>query len=192
MIGDRLSKTNNGFTLLEILIVTVVIAFAATMTLPRFFKKKPTARWETVLDELNNLVDYARQEAISKHIVYRLHFQPERDGKYRVQVEIEQDHPEKRGQKIYQTIKSYYFNPIYTFPEPISMHAIYQHNKEQMALNKQHAYCYVIPNGLVQETVLHLVRKAEDETKQESKMTFRMSPFFGKFEMEKGFVKQKK
>ena len=180
----------SGFTLLEILLVMVVIGVVATMTLPRLFRKKPQAKWETVLDEVNNLVSYARQEAISNQNIYRLHFQTTRAGGYRVQVEVESDDPEKPTQKLYTPTKSYYFNPQYTFPKSITIQAVYHGREEQLSQNRQHAYCYVIPDGLVQEILIHLVRKEEDE--KESKVSFQMAPFFGKFELHTGLIRPKK
>ena len=179
----------NGFTLLEILLVVVVIGVVSTMMLPRLFKQKPQEKWATVLDELNNLVSFARQEAISHHNTYRLHFQITKDGVYTVKVEVEGPHPEKVNQKIYTVTKSYYFNPTYNFPSSITILAIYHGREEQFNQNRQHAYCYVIPNGLVQEILMHLVRKKDGK---ESKVTFQMAPFFGKFELQTGLIRPKK
>jgi prepilin-type N-terminal cleavage/methylation domain-containing protein len=169
-----------AFTLIEVLLVVVVIGIMATMTIPRLTRKPPTAEWETVLDELNNLVYYARQKAISSQQVYRLHF--ESTGKLHdiVQVEIEKDNPEKPGQKLYLPEKSYYFNPIYKFPAEITIQAVYHGKKNMLEEHNNHAYCYIIPNGLVQDISLHLERTQEEET---TKKVFKTSPFFGKFEI---------
>ena len=175
-----------AFTLLEILLVMVVIGIIATMTIPRLIRKDPSSNWESVTDEMNNLVYYARQEAISNQNVYRLHFKENDDGKNIVQVEVEaidKEHPDK---KIYNPIKPYYFTPTYKFPESIEISAIYHGKEEELSGNRQHAYCYVISNGLVQETTIHLLRK---ENNKESKVSLKMLPFFGRFELLEGFVK---
>jgi len=179
----------NGFTLLEIMIVMVVIGMLATITIPRFFRKTPQTDWVTITDEINNLVYYARQEAISNHQVYRLHFFAKAGEPHRVVVEIEQDDLEKAGKKIYQPIKSSYFNPVYTLPEIIEIEAVYHGKEEELGENKSEAFCYVIPNGLVQETLLHLIRTQEEK---ESKASLIMLPFSGKFELREGFIKPEK
>lgn len=173
-------RERSAFTLIEILIVVVVIGMMATMALPRLIRKPPTAKWETVLDELNNLVYYARQKAISTQHTYRLHFESTRKLNDIVQVEIEKDDPEKPGQKLYLPEKSYYFNPIYKFPTEITIQAVYHGKKNMLEEHNNHAYCYIIPNGLVQDISLHLERTQDEE---KTKKIFKTSPFFGKFEL---------
>ena len=183
---SSLKSARSAFTLIEIMIVMVVIGMLATIAIPRFFRKTPQSDWTTIVDEINNLVYYARQEAISTHKVYRLHFVAKKDETDSVMVEVEENDPEKAGRKIYLPVKSYYFNPVYKLPEIIEIEAVYHGKEEQLSENKSNAYCHVIPDGLVQETLIHLVRTEE---KQESKSSLTMLPFFGKFELTKGFLK---
>lgn len=173
-------RVKRAFTLLEIMVVMFIIGILATMVPPRIVRKKPEAQWETVLDELNNIVYYARQEAIARKKIYRINFHAVRTDRDTVQVELEGEGPEKPGRKVYELVKSYYFNPVYKFPEEIRIEAIYQDKKEQLEENNDHGYCYVIPDGLVQEIFVHLI-KTEDERQQ--KMTVKMLPFLGRFEL---------
>lgn len=179
-------KKQEAFSLLEILVVVVVIGIMATMALPRLGRKAPKTEWKNVIDEINNLVDYARQEAIANQNIYRLRFISKKTSNDLVQVEIERDNPEKPGQKLYEPIKSYYFKPVYKLPEVITIFAVYHGKTEQFAENKDNAYCYIIPNGLVQEIFVHMERIIREE---KSQMTLKMSPFFGKFELLEGFIK---
>jgi len=85
---------------------------------------------------------------------------------------------------------SFYFNPKYKFPESVKIEEIYHGRTEQWSDNKKNAYCHVIPNGLVQEVFVHLEKTIDEDTKEKKeKKTFKMIPFFGKFEMLDGFVK---
>jgi prepilin-type N-terminal cleavage/methylation domain-containing protein len=178
-----------AFTLLEIMLVMVVIGIMATIAIPRLIRKSPSAKWESVLDEVNSLLYFARQEAISTYKVHRLHF----TVKHRtssVVVEAESDDPEKPIRKIYTPTKSYYFNPKYTFPETILIEAVYTGKIEQLDKYRDHAYCYVIPNGLVQEVFIHLLK--EEEGKKPEKRTLKVSPFLGKFILYEGYKKPKR
>lgn len=168
-----------AFTLLEILIVVVVIGIMATMTLPRLMKSPPESEWKTVLDELNNLVSYGRQEAIANKKVYRLHFIANRTSGDTVQVEVEKDNPEKPGDKIYSAISSYYFKPTYKVPQEITIQGVYIDKKNELEENKGNAYCYIVPDGLVQEVTVQMDREIKG---QKSSMKFIMIPFFGNFE----------
>lgn len=178
----------DAFTLVEIMLVMVVIGVMATMTIPRLIRKSPQAKWESVLSEANALLYYARQEAVSTYKVHRLHFWV-KNGKSSVIVEVESNNPEKPTKKIYTPTKSHYFNPTYTFPERISIEAIYTGKTEQLDKYRDHAYCYVIPNGLVQEVFVHLLK--EEEGKKPEKRTLTVSPFLGKFDLYEGYQKPK-
>jgi type II secretory pathway pseudopilin PulG len=171
------------------MLVMVVIGILATMTLPRLIRRSPSAKWEVILDEVNSLLYFARQEAISTYKVHRLHFVVKGAEKY-VVVEIESDDPEKPTRKIYTPTKSYYFKPRYTFPETISIEAVYDGKIEQLDKYRDHAYCYIVPNGLVQEIFIHLLK--EEEGRPPEKRTLTVSPFLGKFEIHEGYKKPPK
>ena len=187
--NNHVKSCRQAFTILEILLVVVVIGVVATIAAPRLIRRPPSAEWENVVEEVNNLVVYARQEAIANYKTYRLHFTISREELSVVQVEQEQADPEKPDRKLYVPIKSYYFNPRYKFPESIMMHAVYHTKANELDENNQHAYCYVIPNGLVQQTWVHLER---DVKGKKSRVTFEMLPFFGKFVVREGFVKPRR
>lgn len=179
-----------AFTLIEIMIVAVVIATIAAVLIPRIGGRKPGEKWTSVLDEMNNLVFYARQEAISKQKIYRLHFQTTKEGKSTAQVEVEGPNPEKPGQTTFVPASSVYFKPLYNFPKVFKIKAVYHGHTEQFDEHNDHAYCYVIPDGLVQEVYVQLVKTPEEGKKE--KKTFKIVPFFGRFEMLDGFVKQER
>ena len=174
-----------AFSLLEIMLAMVVIGILSTMAVPRLIRRGPNAKWETVVNEVNNLLYFARQEAIATNNIYRLRF-ISKATKSSVIVEVEKPDPEKINRKIYETIKSYYFTPEYTFPDVITIDAVFHGKQEQLEENKDQAYCYVIPNGLVQEIFVHLTR---DQDNKISKATFKIEPFLGKFELLDGHVK---
>jgi hypothetical protein len=169
------------------LLVMVVIGIMATMTIPRLTRRKPTAEWKVVTEEINNLLYYARQEAIANKKIYRLNFNSVATAVDKVEVEVEEDDPKKPDKKIYKSVKSYYFNPIYKFPEEISIEAIYHGKEEQLEIHNNHGFCHVIPNGLVQEIYVHL--KREEEKGGIVKRTLKVSPFLGRFDLLEGFIR---
>ena len=182
-------KTNSAFTLLEIMMVMVVIASMATIISPWLLRKKPSSEWPFVLSEFNNLVYFARQEAIVNQKNYRLTFKSNADTSDLVIVESEEDNPENPDKKIYKQALSEYLSTEYKLPDQVKMHAFYKNGKEEFSQNKRIAYCYVVPDGLVEDVMILVNRYIEQE---EFKATFKMVPFFGKFDFHTGFLKSER
>jgi len=64
-----------------------------------------TAKWENVLDNINNVVYFARQQSISTQKTHRLHFRVLKDGGATIQTEAEEADPERAGRKLYPKIR---------------------------------------------------------------------------------------
>lgn len=183
-------RTNYGFTLIEILVVLFLIGIMATIGVPRFLlDRQPKAEWPAVVDEINNLVIFARQEAISSQVVYRLAFKKQKKGRDFVLVQREGRDPEKPLKKVYNAVSSGYVQTRYELPETIKLHALYHGKDEEFEENKNEGYCYIIPDGLVQDVMIHVTKKKDKKDKKEVQGTLRMAPFFGKFEFSNGFMK---
>jgi type II secretory pathway pseudopilin PulG len=176
--------------MLEMLVVIALIGVVATIAFPRMMYKTPEAEWPNVLEELNNLVYFARQEAISNQHNYRLNFKANGPAPDEVIVEEEVDDPEHPGRKKYQQAQSYYIKTQYIFHESIKLKSLF-HGKEDVlsAADKAQGQCYVIPDGLVQDILVHAIKK---EKGGESRVSFKMMPFYGRFDFSEGFVKPEK
>ncbi len=186
MKKSSLKATSYAFTLLEILIVMVVIGAMATIIGPRLMRREPRADWPAVLDEFNDLVSFARQEAIATQENYRLYFQSNPADSDFVVVEKEEQDPERPDQKIYKQVSSEYFPTKYELPLTVKMSAFYLGREEQFVQNRGRSYCYVIPNGLVQDVMINIIRYVDT---QERRATFKIEPFFGRFDFYEGFVR---
>jgi len=95
-------KASSAFTMIELMVVVVLVGLMATMILPRMFRRSPAVEWPNILDEMNNLVSFARQEAISDQQNYRLLFKRGGEGGDVITVQVEQTDP-KNTQKRYTT-----------------------------------------------------------------------------------------
>jgi|GEM_PF-1153504 hypothetical protein len=186
-----MNKRSNAFSMIELLIVVIFIGVIATISMPKLVRKSPDTSWEHVADEINNLVYYARQESISVQKTHRIALHSNSEKKDLINVEIESYDPEDPGKRIFKETTSYYFSPKYELPENIKLESVL-HGKENLLKNSKNkvAYFHVIPQGLVQDILLHLTRTEEDGTI--SKASLKMEPFFGHFKFYKGFKKPKK
>ncbi|MCK4650972.1 hypothetical protein KAT08_02230 [Candidatus Babeliales bacterium] len=179
-------SSSRSFTLLEILLVLAIIVSMSALITPWMFRKKPEVEWRAVLDELNNLISFARQESIATRKTYRLVFKLSRVGQDFIEVEREERDAEKPEKKIYKRVHSEYLTTKYIFPSQIKMVAFYQKSRENLfEKNKGSAYCHIISNGLVQDCIIHMTRKID---KVEEKGTFKIRPFLGTFEYYNGFL----
>ena len=183
-----MNKLRVAFTLLEIMVVISIMAFMAAILAPRLLMKSPQAEWPAILADLNDIVFFARQEAISGQKICRLVFKANDTQPDSVIVEEELDNPEKRGSKIYRQVSSFYFNTHYTFHPTVKLKALYYGKHEYLSNNKGVGYCYVIPDGLVQDVLIHITRKDQDKGTEIS-ASFTLAPFFGKFEFHDGFMR---
>ncbi len=180
-----------AFTLFEVLMVALLIGVAATFFLSRAFRPSPAGDWKSVLYEVNNIVSFARQEAITQQQVHRLVFAQKAGSPAEVWIELERDDPEKPGHKRYQKLAASYAATSYTFPPEFVLQAVLLGKKEMLAENKGQAYCYIVPEGLVQQVTVRLVKKMaknglsyEASAKYELSESFVMDPFFGTFSLQ--------
>lgn len=165
-----------GFTMLEIMVVLLLIGVAVGMVLPRMIRRAPDTEWPAITDELNNMLYFARQEAITTQKIHRLVFK-KKEQTIHVEVQGPQTKP---GIYSYESVFSYYFTTHYTFPEIIKCQAVKQGKKNLFDENKGVAYCYVVPHGLVEDVVVELERSDTDRT---SSARFVIQPFLGSFSL---------
>ena len=175
-----------AFTFIEIMVVMALIGVMAAFILPRFTHRTPKAEWPTIVEDLNNLVTFARHEAIVHHKNYRLTFTK---NQQQVDITVEEENPDQEhtGKKAYTTASSYYFDPTYTLNELVILKAFFNEKVKTLVEDEKGvAYCYIIPDGLTQAITLHLFHKNQPDEKG---VTLKLEPFSGMFTMEDGFIK---
>ncbi len=175
-----------AFTMIEMMVVIFLIGVMATFIIPRLAYKNPQSDWSTILYDLNNLALFARQEAISNQAVYRLKFKSNSNAPDLMIIEKEELDPEKPGKKIYTPVSSYYLKLPYKFHPSVKIKAFYHGKKNELEDKFGDPCCYIVHDGLVQDVLIHLVRT---EKGVESRVSFKMLPFYGKFEQYDDFIK---
>jgi prepilin-type N-terminal cleavage/methylation domain-containing protein len=183
-----MTREKNGFALIEIMVTVLIIGIMATMIFPRLLRRSPNLEWTHVHQELNNLLYFARQEAILNKEIYRLTIDT-KGAEHTISVETQKIDRAKPDQKKYDVVPSEYFETRYTLPSALKIHAVYKGKQEQLEENKQVAHCYIIPDGLVEDMLIQMKRSSENAPEQESKATFKVEPFFGTFELSSGYSK---
>ncbi|MBD3273614.1 prepilin-type N-terminal cleavage/methylation domain-containing protein [Candidatus Dependentiae bacterium] len=179
----------SAFTLIEILIVMVIIGFMVTIIPSWIFKKKVDATLPAVMSEFNNLLLIARQQAVLNQKTCRLFFKSEKNLRDYVVVQIMEQDPENSEKKVFKVASSEYLDTKYDLPKGIKLEAVYLDGNELFSENKGEAYCYITPNSLVQDIMVHIIRRLDD---LDQKATFKIEPFIGEFELYNGFLKPQK
>lgn len=178
--------TRQAFTMIEMMVVIFLIGVLAIITIPRLAYKNPQSEWNTILYDLNNLVLFARQEAIANQRTYRLNFKVNGNKPDMVRVERKDQDPENPVKQIFTLVTSYYLKTEYQFHTSVKIKAFYLGKKNVLDTTDGETCCYIIHDGLVQDIILHLVRT---EKGVESKASLRMLPFYGKFELFDDFIR---
>ncbi len=93
-----------------------------------------------------------------------------------VLIEDESIDQKKPTEKSFKPVTSLYATTKYELPDIIRINAVYVNKKNIMQENKGQGYCYIIPEGLIQEIAVWLTRS---EKGQESKVTLKTQAFFG-------------
>ena len=158
----------------------------ASIFLPRLSRRPTTAEWPSITQDLNNLALFARQESLANHQVYRLAFVSNPKGTDSVRVEQEKADPENPSHKKYDLVFSYYLPTTYNFNAAVKLKAVYVGKTNMLDEQRGVAHCYIIPDGLVQDVTVHLVRHIDAV---ETSATFIMNPFFGRFEFNEGLIR---
>ena len=173
----RFASWQTAFSMIEIMVVILIIGLMASMILPRLVQRSPDAAWPAIADECNNMLYFARQEALTSQKIHRLVF-----NKKERSMHVEVDAGEKKpGVRDYQKVHSHYFTSSYTLPETVDFLSMKRGKKELFAENKGVAYCYVVPHGLVEDGVIRLERNEIEKT---SAIHFTVQPFLGAFRWE--------
>jgi hypothetical protein len=86
---------------------------------------------------------------------------------------------EKIGMAEFAHASSPYLKTQYSFRDNIRIRGVYLGKKEIFQENSQ-AFCYVVPDGLIQDVYIQVVRF---EHNKEELVTFKMLSFDGQFEL---------
>lgn len=164
------------------------------MMITRFSKRDPNSEWPAVVHEVNNMVSFARQEAIAHQKTHRLVFISSKTELDQLTIEVESTNPEKPQQVTFKPLDIAYFKSIYIFPKGFRIKAVFKGSVDQLAdkANKGRAYCYLINEGLVEDTLVHMSRLPLRDGDVETFASLKMAPFIGRFEYSPELVKPEK
>jgi prepilin-type N-terminal cleavage/methylation domain-containing protein len=164
-----------AFTLIEILIGLAIIGLGASLVMPRLTRRPHETEWTTIQHELNTMLFFARQEAIVTQKIHRITC----NEKTRTLVVEMPTGEEKNGVALYEQVYSTYFTTKYELPAQVRFGAVKLGKKNLFEESKGIGCCYVVPNGLIQEVSIELIR---DDGSQTTRKVYQAAPFLGTFD----------
>lgn len=173
------TPSRKGFTLIELMVVLALIGLLISMVAPRFTRRSPSSDWKVIVDELNNLAQFARQESIAEQVPFRLNFSKGKNHAPDVVVVEHMTTTDEGGKREFSLVTSPYMKTRYEFAENVRLKAIYL-GKQELLQETGQAGCYLVPEGLIQDVFIQLVRQ---EDGKEEAVTLKMLSFDGRFEL---------
>ncbi len=174
-----------AFTLFEMMVVIALIGVIAAILIPRITNRKPNTEWLSVTREINNLLFFARQEAIAQHQIQRLVFNGKQTP-HVIFIEHEAVDSKNPEHKHFKPLVSTYAKTRYELPDSITISGVLQGKRDLFAENNSQGYCYIVPDGLVQESWIRLTRFLDEK---KSEVTLQVMPFFGECTYVEGHLK---
>jgi prepilin-type N-terminal cleavage/methylation domain-containing protein len=175
MLVRNTKHSRSAFTLIEILLGLAIIGLGASLVMPRLTRRPHETEWPTIQHELNTMLFFARQEAIVTQKIHRITC----NEKARTLVAEAPTGQEKNGVMQYEQVYSSYFTTQYELPSQVRFGAVKLGKKNLFEENKGIASCYVVPNGLIQEVSIELIR---DDGSQTMRKVYQAAPFLGTFD----------
>lgn len=150
----------------------------ASLAMPRLIRKPVSVEWSSVKETLNNLLFFARQEAITTNVLHRLVFDARHNSiiveaattKYQQTIPVKD--------LAFQKAQSYYFTDHYQLPEQLHIMSVALGKKEVLNPKTEKAYCYILPNALIEGITLTLERAWNGKRDM---ARFVVEPFLGHF-----------
>ncbi len=174
-LASKQRQQSAAFSLIEIMIGLAIIGLGASVMMPRLLRRSPVVEWPALQQELNNILYFARQEAITTQKVHRLVLH---EKKKTITVEVIAGE-EKPGVDRYIPAESNYFTSRYELPDSVRFGAVTLGKKNLFEENKGVAWCYIVPNGLIQQVSIQLLRDEGDGVQAKK---FEAAPFLGTFD----------
>ena len=171
-----MQEKSDGFTLLEVLVVVIIMAIAAAIVVPRF-KRRPLSFEKQMLYQLNNLTRMAHLNALMTGKLHRIRFDFKQN---RILAELASGKKDSQGTVIFEPMRLAYTRAYASLDEALEVDRMIVQGKNLISrgegLLTTGVWFYIVPEGLTQEVTIGMSEK-------ESKKSFSLilNPFTAQF-----------
>jgi prepilin-type N-terminal cleavage/methylation domain-containing protein len=150
-----LGKSKQGFSLLEIMVVILLLGIVATIVVPNLQQRVPGHKRKAFISELNTLLALGWQQAFVTQKIHRIYF----DVVDRiVKLESEEPGPVEK-EVVYKPVIQTYRTSSYEWPEEITIKNFYIDGIDELnqpERNTTSVWFYIMPEGLSQAVVINI------------------------------------
>lgn len=157
-------NSNNGFTLLELIIVIAIIALLGTVVVPNLRSKDPKKERKEFVARLNNLMTFAWYNGITTGKVQRVVFDL---SKQLVYLEQQKNLLERPGQEPeYEPIKRAYNETSLTWPKHYLIKNFLLEGYDEATRHGgglKMTWFFIVPDGLTQDVKINALDMSDKE-----------------------------
>ncbi len=148
-------RAKQGFSLLEIMVVILLLGIVATIVIPNLQQRVPGHKRKAFISELNTLMALGWQDALASQKIIRVFFDVEK----RV-VSLESEEPgASAGEVMYKPITQTYRANSYEWPEQIEIKNFFIDGNDELNQPERKTssmWFYIMPEGLSQNVIINV------------------------------------
>lgn len=140
---------NDGFTIIELVVVIAIIGLMAAIALPNLFKPTASKERKVFIAELNGLLYQAWQEALTSHKMTTVEFNFDKNSVTLERVEGFDGEKPKRV-----PVKSEFVSSTLNWPEHFEVKSFYLEGNEVRSAGDT-TFFYIMPDGMSQDIIIN-------------------------------------
>ena len=171
----------SGFTIVELMVAMAIIGLVAAFGIPRLLPPKPRQVREAFISQLNSLVGFAWQNAVTKSKVHKLEFDFDRK-----KVSIFQMGPtDKYGKATWEPIKRAYTATVIRIPGQLEQKNFYIEGEDKVAKLGilKNVWFAISDGGISQEVVINFLDNKDKRDRRKRPVGLVLNPFSAQFEV---------
>lgn len=151
------TSSRSGFTLIEIMVAILIIGLMAAIVVPRLRTVAPDQKRKDFIAQLNGLVQFAWQRALTSGKVHRIFFDFD---KKEIHVESVADKKDGKSEPEYEKVDRAYLKTSMDIPDNLEIVNFFiEHAGDEMRKSgtTDNVWFFIVPDGLTQEVTINFV-----------------------------------
>lgn len=191
--GSMCGKLNNGFSIIELIVVIAIIALLGTVVVPNFQGKDPKKERQTFTAQLNDFMTFAWYNGITTGKIQRVVFDLNNHQVYLEQQKVREERPSQ--ETTYERVNRGYTQTAIAWPKHFVIKNFIIEGFDEVgkygsggALKT--TWFFIVPDGLAQDVIINIVDKSDQtQTRNGHPFSLILNPFSAQFKEYEQFQK---